>query len=258
MCLNLFSFHNHPNYKFILASNRDEFYSRPTKKANFWEDQATILGGKDLAHGGTWLAISIDGKFGILSNFREISNIRKDAPSRGILVNEFLVSDESPINYARKIKSPEKYNGLNLILSDLVQLVYFTNKEKEPHLLKPGNYALSNAFLDTPWPKVVKGKRLFEEAIKKEVIEVEELFEILTDEEKFEGELLPDTGLGMEKEKDVSSIFIKTDNYGTVSSTVILIDKENNVVFCEKNYLPSNVEPQVKTFNFKLKLEEKV
>ena len=83
MCLILFAYQSHPDYKLILATNRDEFYQRETRTAHWWEDHPQILGGRDMKAGGTWMGITKGGRFAALTNYREPDVQLSSAPSRG-------------------------------------------------------------------------------------------------------------------------------------------------------------------------------
>jgi len=161
MCLNLFAYRSHPEYKFILAANRDEFYARSSSPAAFWQAHPQVLGGIDLQQGGTWLGITGNGRFSMLTNYRDRRNIIADAPSRGHLVKNFLAGSESPGTYISAIEYPERYNGFNLIAADSREMVCYSNKNNLFQKLNPGIYCMSNAFLDTPWFKLLRGKTLF-------------------------------------------------------------------------------------------------
>ncbi len=236
MCLLLVSYNTHPEYKLIIAANRDEFYNRPAEPAAYWKEYPLLLAGRDLQAGGTWLGITRQGRLAAITNYRDMKNLKTEAPSRGELVKDFLTGTESPGKFSeRLLTSAEKYNGYNLIFGDMHELRYFSNQTKKPVKLLPGIYGLSNHLLDTPWHKVEKSKTSFKKILSKENILPEALFEILTDTSVPPDELLPDTGLALEIERAVSPVFVATPFYGTRSSTVILIDKNNRVTFIEKS-----------------------
>jgi uncharacterized protein with NRDE domain len=256
MCLLLISYNIHAKYKLIVAANRDEFYNRPTEQAKFWEEKPFLLAGKDLKAGGTWLGITKQGRFAAITNYREPQNIKVDSPSRGELVTNFLDSSVSLNNFAGQLYSgAESYNGYNLIFSDLKEIFYFSNKTKKTINLSPGIYALSNHLLDTPWPKVEKSKLSFTSIINKEEISTEDLFKVMSDTSIPPDELLPDTGLELEIERAVSPVFVSTPFYGTRSSTIILIDRTNNVSFTEKSLNIDRNEWNYSAFNFKIEQE---
>ncbi len=251
MCILNISYKTHPNYKMIIAANRDEFYSRPTAKASFWEDHPALLAGKDLHAGGTWLGITKTGKFSAITNYRSSAEYKKDAPSRGKLVIDFLAGTADPKDYAANlIKNGHLYNGFNLLFSDQSELYYFSNHTRESAMLSPGIYGLSNHLLDAPWPKVEKSKQSFTKAIMHKNISDSDLFEILLDTSKPPDEELPDTGVGLELERVLSSVFVATPIYGTVSSTLIFISNKDEVRFIEKSLNSSSKEWTTTEFNF--------
>ena len=239
MCLIVFSSNNHPKYKLILAANRDEFYKRPTRTAQFWQDERypNILAGKDLEAGGTWMGIHKDGRWGALTNFRDPSAIKNDAPSRGQLVTNYLTQKTSAPDYISEIgKDSSLYNGFNLLLGDKFGVYHFSNQNQAIQRIPPGIHGVSNALLDTPWPKLEQAKQSLSSTINKTLFQPEELFQLLLNNELADDEELPKTGIPYKWEKAVSSIFIATENYGTRCSTVLLIDYNNNIEFIERSY----------------------
>ncbi|MTI20496.1 NRDE family protein [Fulvivirga sp. RKSG066] len=236
MCLILFAHKVHPKYKLIVAANRDEFYARQTQPAQFWEDNPEILAGRDLEAGGTWMGINKSGSISMLTNYRDLSNIKAEAPSRGHLVSDFLTNNDNSESYLKKVESSgESYNGFNLICGNSDELHYYGNYQQGVHKITPGFYGLSNALLDTPWPKVERGKSKLENIVSKD-FEVETLFETLYDDIKAEDKNLPDTGVGLEMERMLSPMFIKSPKYGSRCSTVLLIDNDDQITFVERTY----------------------
>lgn len=245
----LFAFDCHPDYKFICAANRDEFYARPTREASFWEGK-NILAGKDLVRGGTWLGITKSGRFAALTNYRDPSAFMQDALSRGLLVLSCLESAEpAPIIFRRISEDDRAYNGYNLLLGDREGLYYHSNRLPGSEVyIEPGVHGLSNSFLDVPWPKVSKGKKRLVDCLKSGRIEPEALFDILSDEELAPDDELPHTGVTYEREKMLSSIFVKSEDYGTFSSTVLLVGRDGHVRFWERNYEPDSRKVRGKLF----------
>jgi len=251
MCLIVFANDFLKDYKLIFAANRDEFYNRPTEQADFWKDHPDLLAGKDLQAGGTWMGITRKGKFAAITNFRDLKNHRNDAPSRGNLTLDFLVNDFTPEEYYNRLSSDlQDYNGFNLILGDTNELYYFSNKTNGLKKLEPGIHGISNAILDTPWPKVEKSKRQLKHLIEQKNIHPWEVLNLLDDTSPAKDEELPDTGVGLELERTLSSIFIKSEKYGTRSSTIVTVDKHNNVKFVEKTYYANTGRFSNKEFNF--------
>lgn len=251
MCTLVLSYRQHPNFPLIVASNRDEFYHRPAARASFWADQPDLLAGRDLQNGGTWLGITKTGRFSALTNVRDMQSIRTDAPSRGDLVLSTLLhrspglgsdsdSYPNPAPYPDALHaihaSAHQYNGFNLITGTLQQLYYYSNVHHQTEPLKPGTYVMSNAFLDTPWPKSVKTKTHFEALLRENRLDANDLFALMKDNETFPPEQLPNTGLSKEMEIKLSSTFIHTETYGTRCTTLLKIDSQGRVWFSEKTY----------------------
>ena len=229
----------------ILAANRDEFYERPSAPADFWEDQPQVLAGRDLKEGGTWLGITKNGKFAAITNYRDPASWKNDAPSRGKLVSRYISGNQNADNYLKKISSKvDKYNGFNLLLGDDNDLFVFSNRG-EKQKLKSGIYGLSNHLLNTPWPKVTRSKKMLKAALDKKGADLEEaLFDMLADRHFPPDSKLPATGIGLEWERMLSSIFINSPIYGTRSSTILLIGKNKRVRFVEKVF-DGNPEPWI-------------
>jgi uncharacterized protein with NRDE domain len=243
MCLIFTAINYHPVYKLIVAANRDEFYSRKTAAASYWSDHPDVLGGRDLQAGGTWMGMNKNGKIAMLTNYRDPANIMRDAPSRGFLVSDYLENDADAESYLKSLQ-PAKYNGFNLIVGDVNQLWYLSNYKDGITKLDKGLFGLSNHLLDTPWPKVVRGKKKLAPILGKSDLTTAELMEFLYDTE-VATENLPNTGVSPDLEKALSSMFIKTPGYGSRCSTVVLVDKENHVKFSERVY-------DLATFNYTL------
>ena len=255
MCLLLIANRVHPLYKLVIAANRDEFYDRPALPADFWSEYPKLLAGKDLEAGGTWLGITKNGRFSAITNFRNFhSPIKKNAPSRGKLTTDFLLGEDSLQSYTKKLQnSSSDYNGFNLVYGFKDELFYYSNQTKLEVRLKKGIYGLSNALLDTPWTKIKRSKKRFSEILNENDKIIENIFALLNDKDTAPDEELPDTGLDKEREKALSSIFIRTPKYGTRCTTVLLIDKDDNVGFIETTYHPEGDNFSGVKFEFKIK-----
>jgi len=241
MCLIIFSYDRHPDYRLILAANRDEFFDRATAPLAFWTDAPGILAGRDLKANGTWMGIDRFGRFAALTNFRDPASLRPDAPSRGALVRDFLRDSLTPRTYLEALHSmADRYNGFNLLVGDRHRLYYFSNRTGETRKLDPGIYGLSNRFLDTPWPKVETGKQEFERILSRDRIETESLFRLLADHTRPSDDKLPNTGVGLELERMLSSRFITGEAYGTRSSSVLVIGRDHRVRFSERTFVQKN------------------
>lgn len=236
MCLIIFQFKKHEKYKLIVAANRDEFYGRPAKEAHFWEDEPGILAGRDLLQMGTWLGMTKSGRFSALTNYRDPSLPEIGKVSRGALVRDSLAAAFSPEDFLKSV-NPESYTGFNILLGDPDNLYYYSNLHQEIVEIEPGTHGLSNHLLNTPWPKVIKGKKSLESYLDNaKTVDPDALFELLRDSEEADDANLPDSGVGLEFERMLSPMFIKSPEYGTRSATVVLIDYDNNVTFAERTY----------------------
>lgn len=255
MCLILLAVRSHPDYKLVLAANRDEYYERPSEGPRFWEDLPRLLAGRDLVAGGTWLGITKSGRIAAVTNYRDPSRVKPNAPSRGNLVRGFLAGDLDPPSYAEALRrEKDRYNGFNVILGERDRIVWYSNRSDKPVSLRPGVYGLSNHLLDTPWPKIVRAKALFEKSISegKDVVP-EHVFRALEDRTPAPDDRLPRTGVPIEWERLLSPIFITSPTYGTRSSTVILIDRDDHVIFMDRTF---NGHPEpVSTAKFEFDLE---
>ena len=253
MCLILFAYKMHPSYRLIVAANRDEFYERPSSPAEFWEDAPQVLAGRDLKEGGTWLGITRAGKFAAITNYRDPAALKTGAPSRGKLVSNFLTGPESAASYIKKVsRQAHKYNGFNLICGDDADILVYSNRG-DVQKLEAGIYGLSNRLLDSSWPKVMRGKKALTEAMMEKGAALETtIFTILANRKIAPDKKLPSTGIGLEWERLLSSIFIESPGYGTRSSTVLLIGKNKWVKFVEKVF-DGKPEPWIESrFSFQL------
>ncbi|MGB8338400.1 MAG: NRDE family protein [Burkholderiales bacterium] len=236
MCLLLFAYNKHPDYQLILAANRDEFHARPTQTAHWWTDAPDIFAGRDLEKSGTWMGVNKNGKFAALTNFRDPSQRKANAPSRGLLVSNYLHGILSPADYlAQLAQSADQYEAFNLFLGDKHSLWFFSSRDEIPHELKPGVYGLSNATLDEPWPKVTHGKQGLTKILVENINE-NNLFSLLADRTVYHDEHLPQTGVPLEWERRLSASFIVSPEYGTRCSTLLLIGKDGRMEFVERSF----------------------
>lgn len=241
----------------ILAANRDEFYERPTARAAFWSDDVDTLAGRDLERGGTWLGVTRAGRVAAVTNYREPGARIDDAPSRGLLVSRFLAGDEDAGQYLSKLSGhAPRYNGFNLIAGARGRLHYFSNRGGAPQEIEPGVHGLSNHLLDTPWPKVERGRRALVGLMEGGgSLSIEEIFKVLADDARAQDEALPETGVGLELERMLSPLFIESQVYGTRSSTVVLFNRHGEVIFIERTFGPKDSEHGEVRYEFKIRSE---
>jgi uncharacterized protein with NRDE domain len=242
MCLILLAWRSHPDYPLVFAGNRDERYDRPSATADFWKDHPDIYGGRDLELGGTWLGLRRNGRFAAVTNYRD-GPAKKSAPrSRGELTANFLRGEDGPAAYLNKLATTDGclYGGYTLLAGDLDRIFALSNRSTNGvEELRPGVHGLSNHLLNTPWPKIVRGKRRVEALLgagEKEL--ATGLFEALADRTPGEDAELPDTGVGATRERELSPAFIAGEHYGTRASTVVLIGRDGSVLFEERRFGP--------------------
>ncbi len=254
MCLILFSYDHHPKYRLIVAANRDEFYDRPTTPLSFWDDYPEVLAGRDLEKKGTWMGVSKSGRFAALTNYRDPTSVKANARSRGELVSRFLTEDIPADLYMREVKRiSDEFNDFNLLVFDTRKLLYYSSIEMQIVEVEPGFHGLSNALLNTPWPKVVKGTEGMKPCIQRTVdVDRECLFQLLSDSDRAKDEELPDTGVGLERERMLSPLFITSPHYGTRSSTVLTLDFNGLVEIRERNFLNGKEGGEERSFIFQV------
>ncbi len=242
MCLLVFAWQSHPRYPLVFVGNRDEFHARPTAPAGWWDDAPLLLAGRDLQAGGTWAGVTRDGRFAVVTNFREPEARDPAALSRGKLVTDFLVNGQTAEAAARELdRTGAKYAGYNLLFTDGHTAGYHSNRAEARTPLPPGIYGLSNHVLDTPWPKLRRVKRAFTDSLEPRAVrepDVEALMAPLADRRPAEDGDLPDTGIPEEWERLLSSPFIVSPEYGTRATTAVLVDSDRRVTFRERSFDP--------------------
>ena len=241
MCVIFVAYDRHPKHPLVVLANRDEFYDRPTAAAARWEDHPQVTAGRDLVAGGTWLGVTDSGRFAAVTNFRD-PKAAAGPLSRGSLVADFLVGEEAAEEYMNRVaENADRYSGFNLLAGEIGGdrggLFYFSNRGGRVTRLDAGIYGLSNHLLNTAWPKVSTGIERFSGIISKPEISKSECFALLADESVADDTDLPDTGVGLTRERVLSSIFIRTPGYGTRSSTVVLFDNWSGFEFEEKVFV---------------------
>jgi len=252
MCLILVVWRVHPRYPCVIAANRDEFHERAAAPAAWWADKPHLLGGRDLAAGGTWLGLTRAGRFAALTNFRGPQPRRPEAPSRGSLVTGMLETIGSvPEGLAHLERVGAQYNGFNLIFSDGERLGVYESVHGRGRELGPGIYGLSNHLLDTPWPKVQKAKSKLQAALG-DLTDATPVLELLRDEIPAPDDELPRTGVGLEWERMLSSAFVRSADYGTRCSTVVRVDRHGEALFDEWSWDPAGAESGRTSLRFTL------
>lgn len=242
MCLIVFAWQIVPASPLIAVANRDEFHARPTAPAAWWDDQPNIFAGRDLQAGGSWMGITREGangsRFAALTNIRAPHTLKADAPSRGALVADFLKGDLSPQEYVAALAPvADAYNGFNLLVGDRQTLIWYSNQNQDDvrngQPLVPGVYGISNAALDTRWPKIVKTKAQFSSLLC-QCAPDEAFFEMMSDTACAPDVRLPDTGVDLALERVLSAVCIESPGYGTRSSTLVRLRGDGAAVLSER------------------------
>lgn len=251
MCTLLLAYRAHPDYRLVIAANRDEYYRRPTAPAQVWEDAPQVFAGRDLVHGGTWFGVTTTGRIAALTNYRDPSDLHRHGPSRGRIVSGFLEEEVAAGEYVERLRaSTVAYGGYNLIVGDCEDLFCYSNKSDRTIRIEPGIHGLSNHLLDTPWPKVRRGKDGLARILAGKSLDPEDLFAMLTDVTHPPDEELPDTGVGIDLERLLSPVFIRSAEYGTRCSTVLLVNREGEATFIERSFEGGVVQERQAEFNW--------
>lgn len=233
MCLIVFAWQPENQTVLRLAANRDEFYERPSAALGEWQDAPGVFAGRDLQAGGTWLGVTAQGRFAALTNIRDPR--QKAGPrSRGALTADYLLGQESAPAYLDRIMPDSAaHAGFNLLVGDRHQLWHFNSAEGRPRQLQSGIYGMSNANLDTPWPKLLRAKNALSDQVESGD---EALLGLLSDSSQPDDQLLPDTGVGLATERLLSSVFIASAAYGTRASTVLSLERNGGWSIIERSF----------------------
>lgn len=242
MCLIALAYDVHPVYRVILAANRDEFHDRPTLAIGPWSDAPRIIAGRDLRSGGTWLGVTPDGRWAAVTNVRGLGTPPPDPTSRGSLVSGFLQTDTPPPEYLDSIlERAHAFDGFNLLVGDNAGVWWLSNHAEGGYKrVAPGIHGISNHLLDTPWPKVVRAKGAMAELMEREELpETGVILDLLMDRAYAADHELPATGVSPELERALSAPFIATPDYGTRSSSALLIRRDGQIYLAERTFDPA-------------------
>lgn len=252
MCLIALAWKPDSRHRLLVAANRDEWRERPTEAARWWEDHPAILAGRDLRAGGTWMGVTRSGRFAAVTNFRDPSDRRTSALSRGSLVADFLLDDADPRTWLERLaERASLFNGFNLLVGDSESLFYFGSREPAPRAVAPGVHGLSNHLLDEPWPKVTRARKAMEAALA-EADPAPRLFDMLSDTRGAEDGELPDTGVGLAWERRLAPPLIVGPDYGSRASTVVAIGGDGAVTFEERTRAEDGTVALVRDFAFRV------
>jgi len=252
MCLVVFAYDHHPAYWLIFGANRDEFRNRPTEPARYWNGSPHVLAGRDRQAGGTWMGVTTAGKFAAVTNYRDPRNRIANPPSRGKLVLAYLQETRLTPEVYRStlLREGRQYNGFNLLFGAIDKLYYFTNRGNSSGLITPGIHGISNHLLDSRWPKVNVARSRLDAIVQQDNFDPEEIFLALSDPVPFADDLLPETGVGLERERMLSPLFINDEEYGTRSSTVVLAGRDGKVTFIERTFDHGTGTSSTQSYNF--------
>jgi uncharacterized protein with NRDE domain len=243
MCLLVLAWQSHARYRLVVAANRDEFHARESAALAPWRDPPGVIGGRDLQALGAWFAVDGQRRCGIVTNFREFGRRRRSAPSRGGLIPGYLAAARPPGEYLGSLETDAPgYAGFNLLLSDRGSLWYASNRADQfARELPPGIYGLSNEFLDTPWPKLVRVRERFvsllgsaQSADRRALAGA--LFDALADREPAPEDSLPASNLAPELARRLSAPFVLDPTYGTRCSTVLTISRDDELFITERRF----------------------
>jgi uncharacterized protein with NRDE domain len=257
MCLLIFAHRTSPQYPLVVAANRDEFHARATAPADFWQDHPQLLAGIDLEQGGTWMGVTRGGRFAAVTNYRDPSRTATAPRSRGELPLHYLTGQQGPQDFLASL-SPiaAEYAGFNLLVGDRDTLWYYSNSsgdtESEPQCLPPGVYALSNARLDTPWPKAESGKAKLQQLLATGHPSHEKLSTVVADRRPANADTLQLHGLDSAMDQLLSAQFIITEAYGTRSCTTAWIDGNQMLHWQEQSFDQQGALREVRTEEFEI------
>ncbi|NUT75262.1 hypothetical protein HNO86_09435 [Pseudomonas sp. C1C7] len=236
MCLIVFAWRPGHAQPLIVAANRDEFYARPTLPLAQWPESPQVYAGRDLEAGGTWLGVGTNGRFAALTNIRDPQR-PAGRKSRGELVARFLTGDVPIDDYLSEVVARSaEYGGFNLLVGNNHELWHFNARESEAVMLRAGVYGLSNAGLDTPWPKLLKARAALSEVLADP--QPQALLALLADAQQAPIADLPDTGVGVATETLLSSVFIASQSYGTRASTALIVQADGARHLVERSFGP--------------------
>ncbi|GLQ33151.1 NRDE family protein [Litoribrevibacter albus] len=260
MCLVALAYKVHPEYPLVAVANRDEYHHRQAHPAHWWPDAPSVVAGKDLSAGGSWMASDHHGRLICLTNVRMgRAPQAEQALSRGKIVSDYIVQNIPAEQYLKQLSDRcHLFNPFNLLIYESGKLFYCNSLNRGFLSLPPGLYGLSNAFLDTPWPKVQAVKSHLQHAIIEDQINPDTLTNTLSDRTPYAHELLPDTGIPKEMEHILSSAFIVSPTYGTRCTSVFWQDQKSKCYFRESNWFATGEMASQQEFSWKAKHFQKV
>lgn len=265
MCLVALALAQSARFPFVLASNRDEFFAREATPLDWWQpqpDALPVLSGRDLSAGGTWLGLTAAGRLALVTNVREPGRALAGAPSRGALVPRWLLGDEAG---TLQDMAQVPRNGFNFVAADLQggSGLWFSNRpQPQQQALGAGLHGVSNAALDTPWPKLLQLKARLGAALQKSrdlQALCDACFAALADPQPAPDAQLPATGVPLQRERQLSPAFIRIAGeagvYGTRCSTLVVVEQGaagRQVLMAERRYGSDGAVSGNSSFQFEL------
>ncbi|MBX2869153.1 MAG: NRDE family protein [Acidiferrobacterales bacterium] len=253
MCILFIAIRQHPKYPLIITANRDEFHGRPSQSFREWPDSSGLWAGRDLEAGGTWLGVNRSGQFAAVTNFRTAEDSNPNALSRGeLVVNALSPCEQSESEQGNNTKFDcfldtnfKKYNPFNLIYGNQQSLQAWDYSLGTRRRLDPGFHSVSNGPIDDHWPKMSQGVKQVADLISRRGdLDPDMLTAMMQDQTRAPIDQLPKTGISVEKEQMLSSIFIEGAEYGTRTTTILLFNHEN-IEVKETNYTPEGMVSSV-------------
>ena len=243
MCLILFAHQYSAQYKLVLIANRDEFHQRAAKPAGFWQKNPDIFGGIDCTAGGSWLSVDKHGRMAAITNIRKPPFTKDHALSRGEIISQFLTGQQTASEFMHELKERDHFYGLfNLLLLDDSGLWHYSSDTQQSQNIRQGVHGLSNADLNTPWPKLTRSQAALKHQLTSPLIDENKLISIMQSTDRPSDNELPTTGVNLEFERLLSSAFIQGDGYGTRCTTLLTIDNDNSIKFTELTYDKLGIE----------------
>lgn len=239
MCLILFGWNAVPGRRLVVAANRDEFHARRTRALSRWPD-VPIIGGRDREAGGTWMGVHADNP----SRVAMVTNVRDGIPagagprSRGELPVEFLLGSMSPKSFAEELATrAQDYAPVNVLVADDDEFWWATNwPQPRVQRVLDGVHGLSNGALDGDWPKVSHGRDALAGLLADDPDSPEPYLGVLADRDRPADDALPSTGIPLDRERDLSPIFIDMRGYGTRASTVLRVGDDGHGDITERRF----------------------
>jgi uncharacterized protein with NRDE domain len=251
MCLITFAWDTHPQYRLVLAANRDELHGRPTEEMHWWPDRPDVLAGRDLQAGGTWLAVSRQGRFATVTNYREHQQKPPGLESRGALVTDFVASDVPAAGFVAALDG-DRYAGFSLLAGAGGELWYVSNRGDGPVRLEPGVYGLSNASLDNPWWKLVRAREGLRDLVTADNVNETALLRLLDDRTAAPAKTIEPGQLPFDIARAESAPFIVNDTYGTRCTTTLTWSDDEDVAVTEARFGAGGKRAGQSSFRFRV------